>query len=60
MAQITIIGTGLIGTSLGLALRASSLRNLVVVGSDAQQAARAGAQRRDAFDRMESRLGQRY
>ncbi len=57
VAQITIIGTGLIGTSLGLALRASGLRNLVVVGSDAEHAARAGAQRREAFDRMESRLG---
>ena len=57
MAQVTVIGTGLIGTSLGLALKASSLRNLTVVGSDAEHAARSGAQRRNAFDRVESRLG---
>ena len=57
MAQITVIGTGLIGTSLGLALRASSLRNLTVVGTDSEHASRAGAQRRQAFDRVEGRLG---
>ena len=57
MAQITIIGTGLIGTSLGLALRQSSLRNLTVVGTDADHYARSGAQRRQAFDRVENRLG---
>lgn len=57
MAQITIIGTGLIGTSLGLALRQSSLRDLTVVGTDAAHQARSGAQRRQAFDRVENRLG---
>ena len=57
MAQVTVIGTGLIGTSLGLALRASSLRNLTVVGTDAEHAARSGAQRKQAFDRVEGRLG---
>ena len=57
MAQVTVIGTGLIGTSLGLALRGSALRNLTVVGSDAESAARSGAQKRQAFDRVESRLG---
>ena len=57
MAQVTVIGTGLIGTSLGLALRASSLRNLTVVGTDADSTARSGAQRKQAFDRVESRLG---
>ena len=57
MAQVTVIGTGLIGTSLGLALRASSLRNLTVVGTDAEHSARSGAQRKNAFDRMENRLG---
>lgn len=57
VAQVTVIGTGLIGTSLGLALRASSLRNLTVVGTDADSAARSGAQRKDAFDRVEGRLG---
>ena len=57
VAQVTVIGTGLIGTSLGLALRGSSLRNLTVVGTDAESAARSGAQKRQAFDRVESRLG---
>ena len=57
MAQVTIIGTGLIGTSLGLALRASTLRSLTVVGTDAHLSARAGAARRQAFHRMEGRLG---
>ena len=57
MAQVTVIGTGLIGTSLGLALRGSSLRNLTVVGTDAESSARSGAQRRQAFDRVEARLG---
>ena len=57
MAQVTIIGTGLIGTSLGLALRASTLRSLTVVGTDAHHSARAGAARRQAFHRMEGRLG---
>ena len=57
MAQVTIIGTGLIGASLGLALRASTLRNLTVVGTDAHHSARAAAARRQAFHRMEGRLG---
>ena len=57
VAQVTVIGTGLIGTSLGLALRASTLRNLTVVGTDAEHSARSGAQRKQAFDRVEGRLG---
>ena len=57
VAQVTVIGTGLIGTSLGLALRGSSLRNLTVVGTDAEHAARSGANRMNAFDKVEGRLG---
>ena len=57
VAQITVIGTGLIGTSLGLALKASSLRDLTVVGTDAEHSARSGAQRKQAFDKVEGRLG---
>ena len=56
MAKITIIGTGLIGTSLGMALRQSDLRNLQVVGTDYDSRARNGAQKRGAFDKMEARL----
>ena len=56
MAKITIIGTGLIGTSLGLALKQSQLKGLQVVGTDSKHEARNGAQKRGAFDRMENRL----
>lgn len=56
MAKITIIGTGLIGTSLGLALRQSDLRNIELVGTDYDGRARSGAQKRGAFHKMEGRL----
>ena len=56
LAKIAIIGTGLIGTSLGLALRQSDLRNLEVVGTDYDGRARSGAQKRGAFHKMEGRL----
>ena len=56
MAKIAIIGTGLIGTSLGLALRESGLRNLEVVGTDYEGRARSGAQKRGAFHKVEGRL----
>ena len=56
MAKITIVGTGLIGTSLALALRQSELRNLELVGTDYDSSARGGAQKRGAFDKVENRL----
>ena len=56
MAKITIVGTGLIGTSLALALRQSDLRNLELVGTDYDNGARNGAQKRDAFHKVEGRL----
>lgn len=56
MARIAIIGTGLIGTSLALALRQSSLRDLDVVGTDEDRLARSGAEKRKAFSRVENRL----
>ena len=56
MPKITIIGTGLIGTSLGLALRQSDLRDLQVVGTDYDGRARSGAQKRGAFHKVEGRL----
>ena len=56
MAKIAIIGTGLIGTSLGMALRQSDLRNLEVVGTDYDGRARSGAQKRGAFHKVEGRL----
>ena len=56
MPRITIIGTGLIGTSMALALKQSQLRDLDLVGTDYDGAARAGAQKRGAFARVETRL----
>ena len=56
MAKITIVGTGLIGTSLALALRQSDLRNLELVGTDYDREARGGADKRGAFDKVENRL----
>lgn len=57
MAKITVIGTGLIGTSIALALRQAKIKNLELVGTDYDHSARAGAQKRHAFDRVEIRLG---
>ena len=56
MPQITIIGTGLIGTSLALALKQSSLQKAELVGSDLEPSARAGAKKRGAFDRIETQF----
>jgi prephenate dehydrogenase len=56
MTKITIIGTGLIGTSLGLALKQSQLKDLQLVGTDSSHEARSGAQKRGAFHRIENRL----
>ena len=56
MAKITIIGTGLIGTSLALALKEARIKNLELVGTDYDSSARSGAVKRKAFDRVENRL----
>ncbi|MCY4366997.1 MAG: prephenate dehydrogenase/arogenate dehydrogenase family protein [Chloroflexi bacterium] len=56
MPKIAIVGTGLIGTSLALALRNSSLLDLQLVGTDSSGGARSGAQKSGAFDHMENRL----
>lgn len=56
MAKIAIIGTGLIGTSLALALKQARIKNLELVGTDYDSTARAGAVKKKAFDRMENRL----
>ena len=49
MAKIAIIGTGLIGTSLALALNESQLKDLQVVGTDSDRLARSRAEKRKAF-----------
>jgi prephenate dehydrogenase len=56
MAKIAVIGTGLIGTSLALALKAAQIKNLELVGTDYDHAARSGAAKRHAFDRVENRV----
>ncbi|MBM3942000.1 MAG: prephenate dehydrogenase/arogenate dehydrogenase family protein [SAR202 cluster bacterium] len=56
MPRIAIIGTGLIGTSLALALRQANLPDLELVGTDADHQARRGAETRGAFHRVENRL----
>ena len=56
MAKIAVIGTGLIGTSLGLALKQAQIKNLELVGTDYDHTARNGAQKRGAFDRVENRV----
>ena len=54
--RITIIGTGLIGTSLGLALKAAALDGIEVVGHDRDHGAATRAEKRGAFDRAERNL----
>ena len=56
MPKIAIVGTGLMGTSLAMALRNSQLLNLELVGTDSSGGARGGAQKSGAFNRIESRL----
>ena len=56
MPRIAIVGTGLMGASLALALKNSPLLNLEVVGTDSSGGARSGAQKTGAFNRVEGRL----
>ena len=55
MTTIAIVGTGLIGTSLALAIKQSNLQ-VDVVGTDYDQSARSGAQKSGAFKKIESNL----
>ena len=54
MTKIAIVGTGLIGTSLALAIKDSNL-NVDVVGTDYDNGARSGAQKSGAFKSVETR-----
>ena len=56
MPKIAIVGTGLMGTSLAMALRNSQLLNLELVGTDSSGGVRGAAQKTGAFNRVESRL----
>ena len=55
MTTIAIVGTGLIGTSLALAIKQSNLQ-VDVVGTDYDQSARSGAKKSGAFKTVESNL----
>ena len=54
--KVTIIGLGLIGGSIGLALKAAALPNLLVVGHDLEGDAMKNALKRGAVDKTESTL----
>ena len=56
MPKIAIVGTGLIGTSMALALRQARIQKLELVGVDYDHSARFGAEKRNAFDRVEGGL----
>ncbi len=55
MTTIAIVGTGLIGTSLALALKSSNLK-VDIVGTDYDSTARSVAQKTGAFKKVEARL----
>ncbi len=55
-AQVTIVGLGLIGTALGLALKASGTLNLRIVGHDKEPDASSFALKARAVDRTEWHL----
>jgi len=54
--KVTIIGTGLIGSSIGLALKAAKLPNVQIVGHDIEPDAAKAAQKRGAVDSVQSHL----
>ena len=54
--RITIIGTGLIGGSIGLALKGAKLDGVEIVGHDKERAAAAQAEKVGAVDRAEHNL----
>ncbi len=56
MERITIIGLGLIGGSLGLALKAARLKNVEIVGHDRDAEVTARARKRGAVDQGEWNL----
>jgi prephenate dehydrogenase len=56
LAKLAIIGTGLIGTSMALALRKANLRDVEIVGTDSDGSARRGAERSKGYHKVENRL----
>ncbi len=58
MEQVTIIGTGLIGGSIGLALKGAKLPNLEVIGHDLESSVMGEARRAGAIDRAAPNLAE--
>ncbi len=56
MDKVTIVGLGLIGGSIGLALKAAKLENVQIVGHDKEPSASAKASKRGAVDKTEWNL----
>jgi len=56
LTRIAIIGTGLIGGSLGLALKRAGLKEAEIIGHDREHRLAGRAQRRGAIDRAEWNL----
>lgn len=54
--RITIVGTGLIGGSLGLALKAGAPTGIEIVGHDSDRAVASKAEKAGAIDRAEHNL----
>ena len=56
MEKIGIIGTGLIGTSLGLAMKQAGMKNVQIVGTDRERGHASKAQKMGAIDRAEGNM----
>lgn len=54
MARVAILGTGLIGTSIGLRLRHNGAKDVEIVGHDRYNDFAGQAKKQGAFDRVES------
>ena len=58
MDKITIIGTGLIGASLGLAIKKVGIKNVQLVGVDIERFRANKAKKMGALDKVESNLSE--
>ena len=56
MEKVAIIGTGLIGTSLGLAMKRGGLKNLEIVGMDLERSNVSKAKKMGAIDKVVNNL----
>ena len=56
MEKIAIVGTGLIGTSLGLAIRQNMPKDATVVGTDRDRGNSSEAQKMGALDKVENSI----